>query len=177
MEILGFAIPILVAIISYMGTYLNDKTIHKREEELALVNERLEKLYGPLYFLIIASDTPFKTLLSKLGRDHIRPNPSPEDLALWRIWAKNIFMPNNFAQKEIIYQNAYLILEEKPPECFSVFVRHVSEMEALASQWENEDYSENLPVVGYPENMYEYVSTSYLKLKKRQSELIKGKST
>ena len=128
-KIFGIIVTISLAFIGYIIKYLNEKRIHRREEELALVNERLEKLYGPLYFLIVASDTAFKSLLSKLGREHLRPDPSESDLKEWRNWAINILMPNNRVQKDIIYRNAYLILEDEPPACFTNFVRHVSEME------------------------------------------------
>ena len=171
-EITGIAVTVFIALIGYLVTYLNDKRIHRREEELSLINEQLEKLYGPLYFLTIAGETSYKSLLNKLGRDHVSTNPDESDLKEWRNWMINIFMPNNRAEKDIIYRNAYLIVEDNPPRCFSDFVRHVSEMEAIINKWKNEDYTENFPTYNYPNEMQQYIRESYLTLKKRQRELI-----
>ncbi len=174
MEKINFEIltTIVLAFIGYIYTYFNNKKTRKREEQLKLINQRLEKFYGPMYFLTIAGRTSYQTLLNKLGRNLVNVNPTEVELKEWREWVINIFMPDNRVQRDIIYKNAYLILESDTPECLVTFVKHVSEFEVILKKWEKSDFSENFPSIDYPRDMQNYVKNSFLRLKKEQSELI-----
>lgn len=171
-KIIGVIVTILLAFFGYIITYLNDKRIHRREEELKLINARLEKFYGPLYFSTIAGEKAYKALLTKLGRSMVNDNPTNEELEEWRDWVTHIFMPNDRKQRDIIYNYGYLIVEDQPPQCFIDFVRHVSECEAILVKWSKADFTENFPSVDYPAEMQDYIYETYSRLKKEQIQLI-----
>ncbi|MEM1323651.1 MAG: hypothetical protein AAGG75_25545 [Bacteroidota bacterium] len=163
---------VFLAFVGYLITYLYDKRQHSRSESLALVNQRLEKFYGPLYFSTIAGKTSYETLLKKIGRDKVNDNPSNSELKEWRDWVVNIFMPINIRQRDIIYENAFLVMEDKTPECLVNFVKHVSELEVIAYKWSRNDFSEHFPISDYPRDMEKYFVDSYVRLKNEQNELI-----
>jgi len=98
--------------------------------------------------------------------------PTEEELTEWRVWSKNIFLPLNEFLEKLILENAYLIREEKVPECLLRFVTHGSAYKAILKKWESGDFSENTPALDFPVELEENAAHSYQELKAEQLRLI-----
>jgi len=177
-EILSLTITVALAFIGYLATYLNSLRLSKRREQLDLLDKRIKEFYGPLYVSSEVGKIAYETLLEKLGKKAVfDPDfpPTEEELIEWRVWSKSVFFPLNEFREKLILENAYLIREEKMPDCLLRFVTHVSAYKAILAKWELGDFSENTPALDFPVELVEYSASSYRELKAEQLKLI-GKS-
>jgi hypothetical protein len=87
---------------------------------------------------------------------------------------RTIFIPLNDVREKIIIEKAYLIVEEKMPQCLLDFVTHVVGYKAVLSKWNNGDYSERRSTIGWPPEFDVYVRKSYAALKAEQTRLMHG---
>jgi hypothetical protein len=85
---------------------------------------------------------------------------------------RTIFMPLNDVREKIIIEKAYLIIEEKMPQCLLDFVTHVVGYKAVLTKWNNDDYSERRSTIGWPPEFDVYVRDSYAALKAEQTRLM-----
>jgi hypothetical protein len=174
-ETISLIVTVIVALLGYLITYWNNLLIARRKEQLELVDRRISELYGPLYVATQAGWKAYKALLLKLNKREVFDKDSPateKELEEWRIWLKEVFMPNNELMERLIIEKAYLIQEEKMPECMLDLITHVSGYKALLAKWEKGDFSENLSVLGFPQELREYAAQSYQQLKAKQLRLI-----
>ena len=74
-------------------------------------------------------------------------------------------MPNNELIEKLIIEKAYLIKDEKMPECLLGFITHMSGYKANMRKWEQGDYSEALSVIDYPSGLNEYIESAYQEFK------------
>lgn len=175
-------ITVILALAGYLITYLNNLRLANRKEQLDLVNRRINEFYGPLFVSTQASLTAYKALLLKLGKDKVfdfdKPEEIPEekDLAEWRIWLESVFMPLNEFSENLVRENAYLVREEKMPQCLLDLVTHVSAYRATLKKWETGDYSEYAPLIPFPSEVNTYIVKSYQELKAEQLSLIGKKA-
>ena len=173
-------ITILLALIGYFATYLNNLRLSQRSEKLNRVNRQLGELYGPLFALTHASSTAWRAFRSvyRPGQAFFvtggRP-PTEEELKAWRLWMTTVFMPINLRIYEIILSKSELLIETKMPECLLLFCAHVTAYQAVIKKWEINDYSEHLSIVNYPNEIDEYAKSSYQTLKAEQARLINSK--
>ena len=177
-EIAPLITAVALAFIGYLITYWNSLQLANRKEQLDLVNKRINEFYGPLYVTTQAGNIAYKALLKKLGREKIfdrtskSPLPDEKVIAEWRTWLLSVFMPLNELREKIILEDAYLIREEKMPECFFQFITHVSAYKAILKKWEMNDFSEYIPLISFPAELDSYAETSYKELKAEQLRLI-----
>lgn len=179
-ETLTLFTTIVLAFIGYLVTYWNNIQIAKVQGQLDLINKRIAEFYGPLYIATQTSERAYKALLLKLGKkgvfDDANAPATERDIAEWRIWLVNVFMPINETIEKLINDRAYLIQEEEMPECLLQFVTHVSGYKALLKKWEKGDYSENVSIIKFPPELSKYATQSYKELKTKQLRLI-GKTS
>lgn len=177
-EAISLIVTVALAFLGYLVTYLNNLRLTKRKERLELINKRINEFYGPLYIASKAGKIAYKALLLKLGKNEVfgvlgkDPPPDEKDLAEWRVWLKNVFMPLNEYREQLILESAHLIREEEMPHCLLEFVTHVSAYKAIVKKWEAGDLSEYAPLIDFPTDIDEYASKSYKDLKKKQLALI-----
>lgn len=178
-EAISIIVTIALAFIGYLIAYLSSVQTAKRDAQLELINKRIGEFYGPLYIATQASRKSFAALLQKLNRSNVLKDPSgpptEKQLAEWRIWMANVFMPTNEFIEKLIVENAYLIQEEEVPECFLQFVTHVSGYRAILNKWQNGDFTEQFSIIDFPYELDKYAADSYRELKAKQLQLI-GKS-
>lgn len=161
------------------GWYFSHKSqraLAARKDRLVLLNEQLEKLYGPLCIACVEGKVAYQTLLKKLGRKtsifEDGNHPSQEELAEWFHWMKHIFMPMNQLREKIILENTHLIYEKKIPDCFVEFSKHVVSYRALMAKWEENNFTETYSPIDFPAEFDPYVQSTFEKLKAEQSKLI-----
>jgi hypothetical protein len=173
-------ITVLLAFVGYLATYLNNLRLSQRSEKLERVNRQLSELYGPLFALTNASDTAWRAFRSvnRPGQAYYfgsGETPTEAELKAWRLWMTTVFMPINLRIYEIILSKSDLLIETKMPECLLLYCAHVAAYQAVLKKWENNDYSENLSVINYPNEIVEYSKKSYQLIKAEQEKLIDGK--
>lgn len=175
-------ITVILALVGYLITYLNDLRLSNRKEQLDLVNKRINEFYGPLFVATQSSLTAYKALHLKLGREKIFESdnrlliPDEKDLTEWRIWLESVFMPLNEFSEKLILENAYLIREEKMPQCLLDLVTHVSAHRATLKKWEAGDFTDYAPLKPFPSEVDAYIARSYQELKTEQLSLIGKKA-
>jgi hypothetical protein len=164
-------LTVLVAFIGYALTFVSAHMLARRRDKLELVNKRLNEFYGPLYVASEAGNIAYRSLLQKLGKTQSYPILDTE-LNEWELWMRTIFMPLNDVREKIIIEKAYLIVEEKMPQCLLDFVTHVVGYKAVLTKWNNDDYSERRSTIGWPPEFDVYVRDSYAALKAEQTRLM-----
>ncbi len=164
-------LTILLAFAGYLVTFLNARMLAQRRDKLRLVNKRLNEFYGPLYVASEAGDIAYRSLLGRQGKAKSEPIRD-EDLKEWMLWMTTIFMPLNDIRERIIIERAYLIIEEKMPQCLLDFVTHVVGYKAVMAKWAEGDYTERRSTIGWPPEFDVYVKQSYAALKAEQTRLL-----
>jgi hypothetical protein len=177
-EVLTLIITIALAFTGYLFTYLNNLRLSKREAQLALIDKRIKDFYGPLHVSTEAGRIAYEALLEKLGKKAVfDPDdpPTRKELKEWLVWSKEVFFPINEFREKLILENAYLIREERVPDCLLQFVTHVSTYKVLLAEWEIGNVPKHTPIIDFPAELVEYAGRSYRELKAEQLRLI-GKS-
>jgi hypothetical protein len=164
-------LTVIVAFVGYALTFVSAHMLARRRDKLELVNKRLNEFYGPLYVASEAGNIAYRSLLGKLGKTQSYPVLDSE-LKEWTLWVTTIFMPLNDIREKIIIEKAYLIVEERMPQCLLDFVTHVVGYKAVLSKWAEGDYSERRSTIGWPPEFDVYVRDSYAKLKAKQTRLM-----
>ena len=164
-------LTVIVAFIGYALTFVSAHMLAQRRDKLELVNKRLNEFYGPLYVASEAGNIAYRSLLARLGKTQSYPVQDSE-LKEWALWIRTIFMPLNDVREKIIIEKAYLIVEERMPQCLLDFVTHVVGYKAVLCKWAEGDYSERRSTIGWPPEFDVYVRESYAKLKAEQMELM-----
>jgi hypothetical protein len=85
-------------------------------------------------------------------------------------------MPLNDIREKIIIQKAYLVVEERMPQCLLDFVTHVVGYKAVLAKWAEGNYVERRSTIGWPPEFDVYVKRSYAALKAEQMRLMHGLS-
>jgi len=164
-------LTVMVAFAGYALTFISAHMLARRRDKLKLVNKRLNEFYGPLYVASEAGNIAYRSLLGKLGKTQSYPVLDSE-LKEWTLWVTTIFMPLNDIREKIIIEKAYLIVEERMPQCLLDFVTHVVGYKAVLSKWAEGDYSERRSTIGWPPEFDVYVKNSYAALKAEQMRLM-----
>ena len=164
-------LTILVALVSYMATFISSVILARRKDKLDLVNRRLNEFYGPLYVASQAGNIAYRSLLKKQGKTQSFPILDSE-MKEWMLWMTTIFMPLNDEREKIIIKKAYLVIEEQMPQCLLDFVTHVVGYKAVMARWAEGDYTERRSTIGWPPEFDLYVERSYAALKAQQTHLL-----
>lgn len=173
-------IPIVVGLLAIAGTYWNATRLERKKADIALLNDKLGKLYGPLYALSGASRQAWLYF-----REHIRPGgaffdddrepPTERDLIEWRLWMTCVFMPTNERMIEAIVGNLHLIEGSEVPPSFLKLIAHVEAYRVIRQKWAQGDFSEHATQLNFPIEFQEEVAHTFGELKQRQALLIGGK--
>jgi hypothetical protein len=157
-------------------SHKSQRSLAARKDRLILLNEQLEKLYGPLCIACVEGKVAYQALLKKLDRKKSifedGNQPSQEELEEWFHWMKIVFMPLNQLREKIILENTHLIYEKKIPDCFVEFSTHVVSYRVLMAKWEAKNFTETYSPVDFPVDFDPYVQSTFEKLKAEQSKLI-----
>ena len=164
-------LTITIAFAGYLITVLGARMLARHRDKLDLVNKRLNEFYGPLYVASEAGNIAYRSLLSRQGKHQSEPIRDAE-LKEWALWMSTIFMPLNDIREKIIIEKAYLIVEERMPQCLLDFVTHVVGYKAVMAKWAEGDYTERRSTIGWPPEFDIYVRQSYAALKAEQTRLM-----
>jgi hypothetical protein len=164
-------LTILLAFAGYLMTFLSARMLARRRDKLKLVNKRLNEFYGPLYVASEAGNIAYRALLNRQGKEKSDPILDSE-MKDWMLWMTTIFMPLNDIREKIIIEKAYLVVEERMPQCLLDFVTHVVGYKAVLAKWAEGNYVERRSSIGWPPQFDVYVRHSYAALKAEQTHLM-----
>src|SRR5215469_588737 len=166
-------LTICIAFGGYLITLFGARMLARHRDKLKLVNRRLNEFYGPLYVASEAGNIAYRSLLKRQGK--IKSDPILDsEMKEWMLWMTTIFMPLNDIREKIIIEKAYLVVEERMPQCLLDFVTHVVGYKAVLAKWAEGDYSERRSTIGWPPEFDIYVKNSYAALKAEQTRLLHG---
>jgi hypothetical protein len=164
-------LTVILALSGYLITSVSAHMLARRRDKLELVNKRLNEFYGPLYVASEAGNIAYRSLLKRQGKEKSDPILDTE-MKEWMLWMNTIFMPLNDIREKIIIEKAYLVVEERMPQCLLDFVTHVVGYKAVLVKWGEGDYSERRSTIGWPPEFDTYVRKSYAALKAEQTGLM-----
>ena len=184
--IITLTVTITLALLGFFAKYLNDLRLTQRKERLEHVENQLRDLYGPLFAISKASEKAYESFRSFYRHgipywDAPESDPSrvttPEEVAAFHLWAKEVFMPLNRQLVQTIVNHSDLLEESEIPECLLELLAHVSAYEGLIKEWDANNFSHHTPLIRYPSvELPKYAFTHYLRLKKVQAELQRRKT-
>ena len=164
-------LTIALAFVGYLVTMFGARVNARRRDKLRLVNKRLNEFYGPLYVASEAGDIAYRSLLKRQGK--LKSDPITDaEMKEWMLWMSTIFMPLNDFREKIIIEKAYLVVEERMPQCLLDFVTHVVGYKAVMKKWAEGDFTERRSTIGWPPEFDIYVKHSYAALKAEQTRLL-----
>ncbi len=177
METIGLIVTVLLALLGYMLTYLNNLRLARRADRLKYITTQLDELYGPLYVITQTGQILFQALRAKglrKGQKHVGADAptSAREVSEWRIWIEQVFQPLNEQLEEILTSKAHLVIEEEMPHCLKRFLAHSAGYKAVIRKWELKDFTESSSVIDYPDELIEYAERSYQALTAQQRKLI-----
>ncbi len=169
-------VTVSLALVGYLVKYINDIAIARRKDTLERVNLQLKNLYGPLYTTGRAAEIAWQAFRSRYrpGKAFFgtQPPPNDEELAAWRLWMSEVFMPLNLRIEKTIIENGDLIIEQQMPECFLSLCAHVAAFKPVLKKWQSGDHSELMSLSNYPNDLLKYIESSYSELKRKQAALL-----
>jgi hypothetical protein len=177
MESLGLIVTVLLALLGYTVTYLNNLRLAKRADTLKHVTAQIDELYGPLYVITQTGQILFHALHAKSlreGRLLINQDApdSAEKISDWRIWVEEVFQPLNEQLEQVLINKAHLIIEDDMPQCLRRFLAHSAGYKAVIKKWQMGNFDDVSSVVEYPNEIQEYAEEAYQMLKLKQKKLI-----
>ncbi len=155
-----------IALAGYLFTYWNNLRMARHQARLGLVNERLNKFYGPLYIIVKTINTSYQAQLVKAGKKQIYQDGKALSKEEWQehhAWVMAVYAPLEQSLSDLIIQNAHLIQEKNVSEALLKLVAHVSVTQALIYKWNKEDFTELYPTIDFPyEAITEYAERSIM---------------
>jgi hypothetical protein len=142
-------VAITVAVITATATgvgwivnhVLSERAERKRVRQaarLSYVQKQLEKLYGPLAFLVWEGRDTFNDLRNTLGPTSIFGGDrtlTDDELQLWLFWVDQDFMPRNTTIQQLLSTNAHLIEGGEMPESYRNFLDHHNNWRIYHERW------------------------------------------
>jgi hypothetical protein len=181
--LVGVLIAVIPAVLGYWVSFAQST----RTAKLTMVNQQIEKLYGPLYALTRANDVTWeyfsKNNWSNKSRYYFDPQQPPSDYEVtnWRRWMRSVFQPLNLQMEHVIVTNSQLIVGTRMPTAFSRLIAQTESYKAVISQWTESDKNNSALYrspgsnvvlgINYPADLSACVETTYNALKDRQSLL------
>ncbi|WP_432180514.1 hypothetical protein [Streptomyces sp. NBC_00063] len=175
-------ITVVLAFAGYLVTYLNSLRLTQRQERLARVNRQLSEFFGPLLALTEINSQVY----SAFSERHPRPDgrsplqhgpdelpPTEEELAEWRLWITNVFLPNHRAMRDVLVNKADLLSEPHMPPILLEVYGHASWHEITVTRWEQGDLTPEQPSRPFPmTEIRRYVRENFDWLKQEQAALL-----
>ena len=170
-----------------------DREERKRNIKIKRLNEKIEKLYGPLHAQLTSGQVAWQSFWNMHAPAHGKKayfisdyHYSEEELANWRNWVENVLQPINREISKIIINNAHLIetqlesnaentskvvQESVYPNEFIEILAHTKAYDAVVSAWESGDFANHTSDRNFPPSLAPMVATRYAKLVAERDKL------
>ena len=175
--ILSSSVSLLVVVLGFVSTYLNNLRLERHRNQLERVNRQLSELYGPMFALTQASGRSFKAFSNRfdpLGLFDDEFSEGDERITemqkdAWRLWVRTVFQPNNKELVRLLLSKADLLVDGEMPESAQTLFVHVSGFDVVLKEWDNAQDRDMFSIVDYPGAFTSYVHDSYQVLQRRQT--------
>ena len=179
LSVLPIVVTLLVAGGGWLFTYLNSRNQENKKAELALVNQKLRLLYGPLYARLLAIDTAWKAFAEINWPAHGQSGyfsdgyeTTEAEAEVWRVWMRYVFHPMNMKLEEIIVGSLDLVEGGEMPKAFTDALAHIAVYKAVLQEWETGNYERNTSAINFPiAELLAAVEPAYKSLLSRQAYL------
>ena len=161
-------------VVNYVLATRTEKRRVRLQARLSHVERQLERLYGPLAFLIYEGRPAFDDLLRTLGRGVVFDRRlSATELELWLFWVDNEFMPRNAAIQTLLSSQTHLMVGTKMPESYMVFLDHYNSWRISHLRWQKEKVPyEWHSRINWPQGFEDEVISTSQDLKREHARLI-----
>lgn len=161
---------IIVAVLAFLLTQQAQLRQERRQARLARINSQLRELYGPLNTLVDSNERVWDSLRSSFLPPQSERDPAV-DSSEWRKWRDEVLIPTNRRMRDLITENADLIIESEVPHSLGDFCAHVLALEV--SVLEEGEGVRRRALIGHPGDEFVfYVHSSFARLKREQNELL-----
>ncbi len=183
-------VGVAAALIGYFVKHVSDIRLAERDARLERINRQLSEFYGPLLALTRATDQAWRAF-----RRRYRPSsgetipsywrgdpPTAEEVAVWRLWMAEVFVPMHRQMMDLVLDHADLIEEPDMPPCLLALCAHIAGYQAVLKEWERGELSprreDNVSVVNFPgADLADYAATAFTRLKAQQADLLGSNAT
>jgi hypothetical protein len=173
---ISLIVTVVLAVGGYVFTYWHNLRLSRHQARLDLVNQRLNKFYGPLYIVTKTISTAYQTQLAKSGKKTVFQEgrkPTQEEWEENYAWVMGVYAPLEQELSDLVVHNAHLIREQGIPDSLMTLLAHVAVAQALLNKWKKGDFSELYPAIGFPHaEIAAYADKSYAELKAEQIQLM-----
>ena len=162
---------VFVAVLAFILNQRGQIRQERRQARLARVSSQVRELYGPLNAMVDVNERIWEALReSELPPQAERqPEVGTES---WRRWRDGALMPANRKMRDLIVENADLLVETEIPQVLRDFCAHVTSAEIILAA-EAEGISER-PLIPHPGAAYvKYVRKTFVALKLEQQQLLR----
>lgn len=142
--VLTALVTVLLAVLGYLATYLNNVRLGQRQARLDRVNRQLSELYGPMLAILGANARAFEHFSEDYDFSYglFRGGPpTEEDHKQWRRWVTTVFAAQNERLHEIILTKSDLLVDDHMPSSLLDFCSHVLGYKVVMLEWEEGDYT------------------------------------
>ena len=177
-------VPVLVALITYVGTHITSMWRDATTARLRRVNKQLRYLFGPLRTLGAANfhtmrglvtqaypDVTFAEGFASMLRD-VQKDSASQLAKMYRHTVINQLQPRNKQLLLLCEENYHLLDSNELPEYFMQLAQHVAEFDYIITQWEASDFTLMHPKQSYPPTLTAQVQEETRRLKRLQSQLL-----
>lgn len=172
--VIAASASVLAAVLAYILNQRGQIRQERRQASLARVSSQVRELYGPLNAMVDVNERIWERL-----RESELP-PQAERRAQtgrenWKRWRDGALIPTNRRMRDLIIENADLLVETEVPQALRDFCAHVTSVEiVLAAEAEGTTEPALIP---HPGAAYvQYVRETFLALKYEQQQLVRSMS-
>ncbi|MGF1457001.1 MAG: hypothetical protein ACFB6R_16670 [Alphaproteobacteria bacterium] len=177
-DLLALIGPVILAFVGYFVTYVLNILRRRANARFDYVSAQLRDLYGPLFSTVQSNSAAWHAFRKtfRAGEDSMYARPfDPAEREIWEAWAKNVFIPSNMRIKEIIEQNAHLLIDGEMPDCFRQMLAHVESSKIVLPALASGDLSVLDQFDDWPPDFNDVVERSYRTVAAEHAYLL-GKS-
>lgn len=170
--VIAASASVLVAVLAFILNQRGQIRQEQRQARLARVSSQVRELYGPLNAMVDVNERIWEALRdSELPpQADRRPEAGTES---WRRWRDGALMPTNRRMRDLIVQNADLLVETEVPQVLRDFCAHVTSVEITLAA-EAAGMKAERPLITHPGSNYvTYIRDAFIALKQEQQQLLR----
>jgi hypothetical protein len=176
--VISASASIIVAVLVFVLTQWGQLRLERRRARLARLDAQLRELYGPLNTLTESNEFVWRELRQTWLPDSAQRRSgmplTSEEEARWTAWIKQALMPANRRMRDIILNNAHLVIESEMPEPLQAFCAHVAAFEIILAQGRQSSGLTSQALAAHPGERYvTYVRNAYVDLKEQQARILR----
>ncbi|KAL4856782.1 hypothetical protein ACK3TF_002845 [Chlorella vulgaris] len=170
---------LLPAFLGWLFTYYNSKKTDERKAQIDRINDQVRQLYGPLLACVHASRSAYAAMVRQHSPDGtvqgfinaLQSSPEGGVGEAYRRWMKVVLQPLNEKAADIVVNHVDLLRTPYIDPLLLQLVAHVSANKVILRRWEEGSVRE-WSAISYPNQLLDYVTTEFKRIKRKQSELL-----